>query len=814
MTSKGYRAGLMSACAAFALGALAPQAFADENTQGAPVEDQAAARQGVTSLDEVIVTARRRDERLIDAPVAITAMGGKALEAYSVTRVSDLATMVPSLIAGKAASGSSASIFLRGVGSTALSAGFDQSVSFVMDGLPMSRGRELSLPQFDVQRVEVLKGPQALFYGKNTTGGLISIVTNGPTATPEAGVKAGYGFKARERYVEGYVSGPLSDTLRARVAGRYSKSDGAFTNSAAETYLDPLGMQRHKNSKRRGGQEVFSVRGALDWDASENLTFQLKAGLTDLKDGGPTDVLERICGAGRTVPFAANGIPPSPNADCKINGVSDSSSIPKEVAQANYRYARDGRMYADFGSQFGALTSNLTVGQFGITSITSYYHFKQTDLNNVAGEAYPATFSQLADFEQFAEEIRVQSKFDGPFNVLFGAFYSKGDFDFNTDAYIFPVPIDAATGTYATFKRDNGFKSESYSFFGEGTFNISPKLELAGGARWSHESRDSYQYSLPNNIAFAAAFPAGIRFEDKFEDDNLSPQVSIRYKPETDTTIYAAYKQGFKSGGFNISQALSPTASVDAGQFGSETAEGGEIGLRTIQFGHDLQFNVTAFQYTYKDLQVQTFDPQSVSLIADNAGKLRTRGVEADVNYRVSGVPGLSLRGAAAYNDVQYLDYVGQCYSGQTIAQGCNQQLVAGAFTAQDYDGRTPPKAPKFAGRVGASYERDLASNLILRMSGDVSRTSKYNFTDTLRPDGWQSGYTKVDASISVSGPDNRWTLALIGKNLTNELVVTSANDIPFAGGTGTGTTTGVLADMSAFVENPREILLELSLKF
>ena len=99
-------------------------------------------------------------------------------------------------------------------------------------------------------------------------------------------------------------------------------------------------------------------------------------------------------------------------------------------------------------------------------------------------------------------------------------------------------------------------------------------------------------------------------------------------------------------------------------------------------------------------------------------------------------------------------------------------------------------------------------------MSGDVSRTSKYNFTDTLRPDGWQPGYTKVDASISVSGPDNRWTLALIGKNLTNELVVTSANDIPFAGGTGTGTTTGVLADMSAFVENPREILVELSLKF
>ena len=140
---------------------------------------------------EIIITARRRDERLLDAPVAVTAVGGETLTQYQATRVSDIATLVPSLIAGKAASGSSASIFLRGVGSTALSAGFDQSVSFVIDGLPMSRGREISLPQFDIQRVEVLKGPQALFFGKNTTGGLISVSSNNPTNTFEGGIKGG-----------------------------------------------------------------------------------------------------------------------------------------------------------------------------------------------------------------------------------------------------------------------------------------------------------------------------------------------------------------------------------------------------------------------------------------------------------------------------------------------------------------------------------------------------------------------------------------------------------------------------------------------
>ena len=177
-----------------ALAQTAPKAAASEASAS---EEQAPG--------EIIVTARRKSERLLDAPVAITAVSGKTLDQYQVTRVSDLATLVPSMVAGRAASGSSASIFLRGVGSTALSAGFDQSVSFVIDGIGLSRGREISLPQFDIQRVEVLKGPQALFFGKNTTGGLISISSNNPTNSFEAGVKAGYGFEARNKYVEAYV---------------------------------------------------------------------------------------------------------------------------------------------------------------------------------------------------------------------------------------------------------------------------------------------------------------------------------------------------------------------------------------------------------------------------------------------------------------------------------------------------------------------------------------------------------------------------------------------------------------------------------
>ena len=813
-------------------------ALAQTAPEGAPSSAQEPAVGGVTTSStgqtepanatpssrdgEIIVTARRRDERLLDAPVAITAVGGATLSQYQATRVSDIATLVPSLIAGKAASGSSASIFLRGVGSTALSAGFDQSVSFVIDGLPMSRGREISLPQFDIQRVEVLKGPQALFFGKNTTGGLISVTSNNPTNKLEAGVKGGYGFKAEEKYVEAYISGPISDTLKARIAGRYSDSNGAFTNTAADSYTNYIpGQFRTRNSERRGYSEAYGARATVEWTPSSAFNFQLKGGFTKVKDGGPSDMIERICVGGRATPLPSvlgpgQVFPASPNADCSVNGRSDNAAIPIQVAQTGYRYARNGKLYADFASQYGVLTSTITSDPFDVTSITGYYHFRQTDLNNVSGESYPAGFSQLADFKQFSEELRFQSKLDGPFNVLFGGFYSHGDFVFNTDAYIAPLPFDPVNNTYNAFKRDNGFKTDSMSVFAEGTLNLTDKLELSAGARYSIEARDSYQRSLPANAAFAAAFPGNIVLNDRYRDDNISPQATLRFKPTTDTTLYASYKQGFKAGGFNISQSLSPSASVASGRYGAETAEGGEVGYRTLAFDRRLSFSLTGYHYVYSDLQVQFFDPTTLGLTAGNAGKLRTQGIEADFNFRVPGLDGFSLRGAGAYNDAKYKDYVGQCYPGQTLALGCNLQQIASVGNAQDYDNRTPPKAPHWAGRAGFTWDLPLAtSGLSLRTSSDVSYTSKYNYTDALRPDGIQRGYAKLDAAIALNGPDERWTLSVIGRNLTNKLVVTAANDIPFAGGTGTGTAgPGVLADMSAFIDNPREIFVELALKF
>ncbi len=792
--------------------ALLPAAKADE--PAAPVAqngDQDEER--MRKLGVVTVTARRKEETLQEAPVAITAFSGDAMSDLAIADITDLSTQVPSMVVGRASSGSSASIFLRGVGTTSLSAGFDQSVSFNLDGLAMSRGREILFSQYDIERVEVLKGPQALFFGKNATGGLISVVTKDPTDEFEAGGKVGYGFEAEDLYAEGFVSGPLTDQLKARLAVRLRDAEGAFENSAASSTLSPLGYTR-KSLGARGGGETWSGRLTLVYEPSELFDFKLKAGTTHNEDGGATDYLERICGDGRMTPSSANGVPPSPNADCKLNGVTDVSSLPKEVAQAGYRWAKDGATYSELESNYVLLNSYLHLDTLEITSITSYYDFVQKDLNNVSGEAYPASFSQYADFQQFSQELRFQTQWNSPVNLMFGAFYSDSDFVFNTDAYIFPVPPDTTTGDYVTFRRDNGFEGTTTSLYAEATWDIAEKWELAGGARWSREERDSYQRSLPAHVAFAGAFPGGLALDDDFSDENVSPQVTLRYQPSADLSFYGAYKEGFKTGGFNISQTLTPATTLEAGQFDSETAKGVEFGVRSILFDGQLALNATVYDYTYEDLQVQRFDPSTVGMIVDNAGELSTTGFEFDFNWVPRAVDGLIVRAAFAYNDAEYNDYVGACYGGQTIAQGCDQVSSGGVFTSQVFSGRTPPKAPETSGRLGGVYRFPVFGQFEAQVTGDLSYTSEYNWTDTLRPDSVQDAFTKFDATVALFAPDDRWKVSLIGRNLTEEFVVTSGNDIPFTGGTGTGTTTGYVADMSAIVQNPREVFLEFSFTY
>lgn len=779
-------------------------------TPGALAQETAPRASEAVSDAEIVVTARRREESLQDVPVAVAALSPQQLEAAVVTDISSISQLVPSMVVGRAVTGSSASIFLRGVGSTSLSSGFDQSVSINLDGIAMSRGKEIINAQYDLAGVEVLKGPQALFFGKNSTGGVVTVRSADPGADFKARVKLGYEIEAREMYAEGYVSAPITDRLGIRIAARGSTQQGFFPNTGETNTTG--GLTRVVSSRRRGAAESFSIRGTLVYDGPDDLRISLKGQLSQINDDGAGAFYERKCAGGRTVPRPTSGIP-AVYSDCLVDGRNDTADLPPQIA-ATMPYARDGKTYTDHDSHYGVLTVDKGFGPITLTSVTAHYGFKQYDSNGFSGAAAGIFVTQFNDFKQFSQELRLISDFDGPFNITAGGYYADASYLFDTAAFAAVLPPDVSTGNYHSFARISGFDGKSYSAFAELRWDIMDTLELAGGVRWSREEKDSFADQYYRHAALATLF-ANRRLTDVFRDENLSPQATLTWKPTPDLTLYGAYKQGFKAGGFNTSITISPTVTSDAGRFKSETAEGGEIGLRSELLDRQLRFNVTAYDYSYNDLQVQIFDAATTAQIVRNAGALVTRGVEVETNFRPRAFPGFEAHASIAYNRAKFKDYVGTCFTGQTIAEGCTLNPgPTGAFNNQDFSGRRAPKAPLWAGRVGASYTTPLSGGIQLGLNGEAGFSSSYNFTDSLRPDGVQPSFVRWDAGIRIFDEDDGWELALIGRNLGDKLVATSGNDMPGQGAGGTGTATGIRADVNAIVDRPRQIYLQFTKQF
>lgn len=769
---------------------------------------QEAASAGQAPLEnEIIVTGRLRAERLQDAPLAVTALSGNTLQKQAINDVQGISKMVPLMVVGRQVSGSGASIFLRGVGSSSLSSGFDQSVALNLDGIAMTRGREIINTQYDLKQVEVMKGPQALFFGKNSTGGVVAMTTADPGRSFEASIKAGYEFVADERYVEAMVSSPLTENFGVRLAVRGSKMDGYFKNMAEPNTTS--GFYREPASDRLPYGSALSGRLTLKYD-TEDFVATLKASGTHMKDSGV--FYDRVCGAGRSVPELTLGVA-DPYADCRINGRISTAGIPQEIAQSMSYQRDDGKTYDDHKSGVFSLRLDKNFEKLTLTSITGYYAYKQRDANSFSGATLGIYSGQEIKFNQFSQELRALTDFDGPFNATLGAYYAKGKLHFNYDSAIFNDPVDPATGRYDTFRLRNGFTDETWSAFAELSWKIAPELELAGGARYSKQKRDSYVDQIYVHPLRTSLFAVKY-IPHRFRDDNWSPQATLTWKPTQDVTLYAAYKQGFKTGGYNTSITVTSATTADSGDFASEKAKGGEVGLRT-RIANMLSFNLTGYYYDYDDLQVQVFNSLTQAQEVQNVGTLRIKGIEAEAMLDVPHAPGLQLRAAAAYNNAKYHDFLATCYTGQTVAAGCNQQLNASetAYQKQDLEGRTPPKAPRFSAQFGINYDYDLTDSLVLGLNWGAQYTSKYNFSDALRPDAIQRGFARIDAGIRLSSRTSGWELALIGRNLTNELVVTSANDMPRQG-TGTGTLTGAPGDLNAIVERGREVHVQASWRF
>jgi iron complex outermembrane receptor protein len=708
-------------------------------------------------LAEVTVTARKRQESILNVPVIETAIPQAQLERFQIQDLKGLETMVPGLLLAQAPASIGTQVSLRGIGTSSLDAGIDQSVALNLDGLQITNGLAYSSGFFDLAQAEVLKGPQALFFGKNSPGGVISLRTADPTDRFEVIARAGHEFEALENRGEFIISGPVNDTLRLRLSSSYDEQDGYFRNRAVPDPGTGAAAPRYPRSPH---SDSLITRGTMLWLPTDQFEARLKLNFVQDHTDEANELQLVSCPDGLGAPL---GIQFIGNNNCRLG--RDTSIVNLDPA-AFPGIWNGGTPFIDTTQKFGTLELNYRPRRdVTLTSTTGYYDLTSNSGLNSLDSGFAA--SPLATFNDFTrrdytEELRANSDFAGPFNFTAGTFYQNGklteqiDFGGNTALGLPPVLID----------QEETVDIKSYSAFAQARYKIIPDLELAAGARWTHETRQITPFNLITGepVFVAVAKP-------KLASDNLSPEFTLTYRPLDTLTLFGSYKKGFKSGSFTVTTPVFAGADIS---FGDEKVEGGEVGMKTRLMDRRLSLDVAVYDYGYDGLQTSANDVSTGGIPTVhtlNAGSARIYGVDLDVGYRPTWAEGLNLHSSVNWNHARFtnLNHV-PCWGGQLISQGCNQvpDPTTGRFTSQSLTGDPLVRAPDWQANVGFEYNFPLSERLALAFSSNSQISSRYLTNLGNRPDFYQSSYVKTDVSVALQSA--HWEVALIGRNITDKL--------------------------------------------
>ena len=542
---------------------------ATEQMSSATQPSEATAQQQSTGGD-IIVSARRRNERLLDVPVAVAAIDAAAIARYNSDSLAKLTETVPTVqIANYGTVGSGGTFTIRGIGTPASQGGFEQAVSLVIDGVPLSSGRYASLGFFDLQQVEILKGPQALFFGKNSSAGVISLTSANPTDAFEAQARASYEFVGDEAMVQGAVSGPLGDGLSGRVALRYRNLKGWLYNDArpiANPYNAAAPLPGAL-SDREGERELLG-RASLRYVAG-NFDATLKAAGQRLTSDGQATQNIGPCPSGRPEVSTAGIIAIDPFAECKPDNHYSDGSPPAATASTLAGYRSDNKQYAILNAAIVSLNANLKLSDgLALTSTTGYVHSDQKSFFGFDDTVYSQNtiFSSLSN-NYFSQELRLSSSFDGPLNFMTGAFFQGAstpqfiDLKLNDSTnQALPAPAQCynpANGRFSCYTQDVRLSGTTTSGFGQLSLKPFPQVEIAGGVRYTHETKHLHEVSVYGRGSFDATTrvipgsedPTPGVLQTRYGDSNWSPEATISYHPTHNSTLYAAYRTGYKSGG-------------------------------------------------------------------------------------------------------------------------------------------------------------------------------------------------------------------------------------------------------------------------
>ena len=768
---------------------------------------------------EIVVTARQRDETLISVPVAVSAIGSSTLQDYAVTDVTDIAKLAPSLSINRNGSGSAGSISLRGVSTTGSQAGFEQSVSINIDGVQTSRARVLSQGLFDVEQIEVLKGPQALFFGKNSPAGVVSIRTAGPTSTWKGYVNASYEFVGNEPVIEGAVSGPLSDDFGVRVALRYRNLEGYFRNIAGPVTASPFaaltGGQPTLADRRPGESEILG-RITLKYapaGSGFDATLKLSASKYENDDATAGQQLYN-CGA-----FPAGNLNGQldPYGECKFDRNYSTSGRPAGVTD-KWPSARQ-QPYTDVKLYLGGLTMNYAFDDLTLTSVTGFYKTNSSYFGNFDATSFNIiAAAEHENYRSWSQELRLLSQFDAPVNFLLGGYFQDTHQYFLNSTMAVPLGPDS-TGRYHTWEKPSQTDGRTYSLFGQLVWKIVDQVELSAGVRYTKEKKDSsisnrYVHAPLGGVAFS---PAGRVLVDRFKDSNYSPEATLTWRPSTDLTAYISYKTGYKSGGLGLSAVLTPAnVPVSAFAFGPEKISGFEGGIKSQFLDRRLTITGAVYSYDYTDLQVSSFNATTTSFTISNAASASVKGVELELNYRPSRM--FSVYGSIAYNDAKYDSYIAGCYGGQTLAQGCNVSVANGADNlpntaddryAQNLAGFPLARAPEVTATAGFNLEAPISDRLNFGLTGNARYSDSFYGIENGSPAGIVNSYWLLDASVRIGTADEGWQLSLIGRNLTNKYYSNIIVEKP-----GAPTTPGTPSQTIATPQRGRQILIQASFRY
>ncbi len=682
------------------------------------------------SIEEVVVTARKREESLQDIPMAVSAMGAEDMRQKGIQSIDDMGGRVPGFQINMF-SASEPDIFMRGIGTDIESAGSAGAIGIFVDEVYLSRGAGATSDLFDLERVEILRGPQGTLYGKNVVGGAISYVTAKPTHEFEAMVEATLG-DYDQREIRGYANGSLSDKVAARVSASKRLRDGYAQNTFTGNDMEDMDNE--------------SFRAQIAWDASDNVSVLFSV------DQFNSDSTARW----RHMSIVSDWNAPFQNSDPRKGANNTDGQESADTKGATLRIDWDLNDYTV--TSLSAYRDNESL--FSENSAGTFYDFSQDEFSN-PDDYYVQT--KREESEQFSQEFRLSFTGDN-LSWVTGAYYlhenvsrrENADFIFYFPDWYFVFEGEDFNATHST--------TDSMALFGQATYDFNEQWSLTAGLRWSRDDKEfsASHWGVPlNGEPFQAPWqdPGSEQTNRASADDRfgaVTKMLTANYRPAEDVLFYASYSEGYKSGGWNGEASLSP-ADVQDG-FDEEFAENYELGLKSQWLDRRLQLNVAAFMAFYDDQQIQQLvrlgsAPPSYQIA--NAD-VEAKGVELEFVYLP--FEGLTLSGSYGYLDSEFVSDLD--------------------IDGDNLKGNRTQRSPENTYNISAVYE------WMVNDAGMANVRLDYRWQDAFFFDNDNNPLTKVedqstlDASIGFFSDDNRWEVKVWGKNLTDELNVASVSEI------------------------------------